>query len=231
MDSGGDIALRGRPQAVEGQTFTNVPVFYFTDADPNATVSNYTAVVKLGDGNSVTLTGTPSSNGQIVRNFVSGIAEGFQVQLSYTYAEELSNKTFSVQVSDVGGSSTSASTSTFSVADAPLTAGSAVTLGGDQKVALSGVQVASFTDANPNSTTGDFKATIKWETAAATSSGSISESGTDLRGDRQPRLRNGWHVHRQRDDYRRGRCDDGRQLYRDCSFRPAAGSRVAGESG
>jgi hypothetical protein len=93
------------PVATEGQAFSNVTVFHFTDADPNGTASDYTAVVTLGDGNQVTLTSTASANGQIVAH--SG--GGFDVQLSYTYAEELSGKTFSVSVSDTDGASTSSS--------------------------------------------------------------------------------------------------------------------------
>ena len=71
----------------------------------------------------MTLTSTPSSNGQIVAN--SG--GGFDVQLSYTYADELSNQTFSVKVTDDGGQTTQASTSTFSVADALLAGPPSVT--------------------------------------------------------------------------------------------------------
>ena len=47
---------------------------------------------------------------------------GFDVQLSYTYAEELTSQTFSVSVTDHNATA-GASTSTFSVADAALTAG------------------------------------------------------------------------------------------------------------
>src|SRR6185437_7538093 len=72
------------PSATEGQAFNNVTVFTFSDADRNATASDYTAVVTLGDGNTVTLTSTPGGYGQIVAN-----GNGFDVQLSYTYAEEL----------------------------------------------------------------------------------------------------------------------------------------------
>ena len=75
-------------------------------------------MVTLGDGSTVTLTNTPSANGQIVAS-----AGGFDVQLSYTYAEELTGQTFSVQVTDAGGSTTGASTNSFSVADASLVAG------------------------------------------------------------------------------------------------------------
>ena len=52
-------------------------VFHFTDANPAATASNYTAVVTRGDGTSVTLTSTPSANGQIVAS-----AGGFDVTCS-----------------------------------------------------------------------------------------------------------------------------------------------------
>ena len=76
-------------------------------------------MVTRGDGTSATLTSTPSANGQIVAH----TGGGFDVQLSYTYAEELTNQTFSVQVSDAGGASASTSSSAFSVADAGLTAG------------------------------------------------------------------------------------------------------------
>jgi hypothetical protein len=101
-----------------------VPVFHFSDADAGALASDYTAIVALGDGNSVTLTSTPSANGQIVAN-----GGGFDVQLSYTYMAAASNLTFSVQVIDNGDgrttadptdTMTSASTSAFVVVPAPL---------------------------------------------------------------------------------------------------------------
>ena len=110
--------------AVEGQSFTNLTVLHFTDDDPNGSVGDYTAVVTLGDGHQVTLTSTPSGNGQIVTN----TGGGFDVQLSYTYAEELTNATFAVQVYDTvdgrtvsnpSDSSAGYSTNSFSVADAP----------------------------------------------------------------------------------------------------------------
>jgi uncharacterized repeat protein (TIGR03803 family) len=168
-----------RPVAIEGQAFSNVTVFHFTDADPAATASDYTAVVTLGDGNTVTLTSTPSSNGQIVAH----TGGGFDVQLSYTYAEELSNKTFAVTVSDRGGSSASGSTTIFSVADAPLAA-TATAVTPVTNTAFTGV-VASFTDADPNGTAGDYTATITWGdgqtsagTIAANGAGGFTVSGT-----------------------------------------------------
>jgi sugar lactone lactonase YvrE len=159
------------PPLVEGQPFTNQTVFHFTDADPNGTPSQYTATVMLGDGNSVTLNGSPSAQGQIVAN----PAGGFDVRLSYTYAEELSNRTFSVQVNDVGGASTSASMSTFSVDDAPLTGSSAAVASGSVDVANSSIlSGATFTDANPGNHSGDFTAVINWGDGGPTSSGTVS---------------------------------------------------------
>ncbi len=105
------------PVVVEGQPFSGV-VFRFTDYDPQATASDFTAVVTLGDGNTVTLdsngvvSGPAAAGGRIVAD----PAGGFDVQLSYTYAKVLSNVTFAVQVTDLGGASVSASDSTFSVA-------------------------------------------------------------------------------------------------------------------
>ena len=103
------------PSATADVAFTDVPVFHFTDSDSNSTAADYTAVVTLGDGHTLTLTSTPSSNGQIV----PGSSGGFDVQLSYTYTELLSGQTFAVTVTDQGGQSTSASTNNFSVGIGP----------------------------------------------------------------------------------------------------------------
>ena len=108
------------PTAVEGVAFTNSTVYRFTDDNTLATASDYSAVVTLGDGNTVTLTSAAGPNGQIVAD-PNG---GFDVQLSYTYREELSNATFGVAVTDQGGQTTGGGTSNFSVADAALHGGS-----------------------------------------------------------------------------------------------------------
>jgi uncharacterized repeat protein (TIGR03803 family) len=105
------------PELYEDQPFSGT-VFRFTDSNPQATASDYTAVVTLGDGNSVTLnssdvvSGPAGAGGQIVAD-PNG---GFDVQLSYTYTKALSYQTFAVKVTDLDGASTGASTSAFSVA-------------------------------------------------------------------------------------------------------------------
>jgi uncharacterized repeat protein (TIGR03803 family) len=114
--NGNTISRIAPPVLVEGMPFSGT-VFRFTDSDPQAAPSDYTAVVTLGDGNSVTLSssgvvsGPAGAGGQIVAD-PNG---GFDVQLSYTYAETLSNQTFAVKVTDLNGASISASDSSFNV--------------------------------------------------------------------------------------------------------------------
>ncbi len=114
------------PSVSAGQAFQDTAVFQFSGLDSNS--ADYTAVVTLGDGNTVTLnsngvangpgiTNAPSASGQIVPDSDGG----FDVQLSYTYAGALSNQTFGVVVADNDGNSTSASTSTFGVGINPTT--------------------------------------------------------------------------------------------------------------
>src|SRR5207249_1881 len=156
------------PVATEGAAFSNVVVFHFTDADPAGTAPDYTAVVAPGDGNSVTLTTTPDVNGQVLANagvgfdvllsytyaeglhagnvqVVATTGGGFDVVLSYTYAEELSNPTFSVSVTD-HASTASASTTTSRLAAAPISAGSLTPPVATEGAAFSNVVVFHFTD-------------------------------------------------------------------------------------
>ena len=90
--------------------------------------------------------------------------EGFDVQLSYTYADALSNQTFGVQVTDVGGAQTGASTSTFSVADVPLTNATGVPVSATEGASTGLVTVATFVDpGNPSNTLqADYSAAITW---------------------------------------------------------------------
>ena len=146
------------PVATEGAALNSVTVFHFTDANPAGAASDYSALITWGDGNTDTVTSTPSAAGQIVANG----GGGFDVQGSHTYAEELTNATFSVSVTDAGGAATSASTSTFSVADAALTAGAFTPPVATEGVALSNVTVFHFTDADPAGAASDYTATITW---------------------------------------------------------------------
>ena len=144
------------PNTVTGVVFRDQTVFQFTDADPNASASDYTAVVNLGNGHAVTLTGTLGVNGRIVANGDGG----FDVRLSYTYFTAVTNQIFSVTVTDVGGASTSASTDNFSVAQSPLVAGPLTPPLAIAGQAFSNVTIFQFTDTNPALTGGNYAAVV-----------------------------------------------------------------------
>ena len=145
--------------AVEGSPFSGV-VASFTDPNPGATPSDYTATIAWGDGQ--TSTGTVTANG----------TGGFDVAGTNTYAEEGSYGII-VTIRDVGGASATAN-STATVGDAALFA-SGTAISAVEGNAFSGV-VASFTDANPNATAADYTATITWGDGQ-TSAGIITANG------------------------------------------------------
>src|SRR5437660_6219453 len=124
----------------------------FTDAYPAGTASDYVATVQTGDA-----TLTSAANPGNVTIVASG--GGFDVQLSYTYGEELTNQTFSVSVTD-HASTASASTSTFGVADAALTAGSFTPPVATEGAPFSNTVVFHFTDADPAGTASDYTAVV-----------------------------------------------------------------------
>ncbi len=168
------------PVTTEGATLTNVTVFHFTDDDSAGTASDYTATVTLGDGNSVMLTSTPSANGQIVAN-----GGGFDVRLTYAYADELTNQMFGVSVTD-HIATTSQSISNFSVADAALmdTSTSSSLSGPEGGVTVNNGVVATFTDANSGDHTADFtpagggSVTIHWGSGPDTA-GTVTYLGSN----------------------------------------------------
>jgi hypothetical protein len=144
------------PTATEGAAFGPVTVFHFSDANPNASASDYVATVQTGDA---TLSSTAKpSNVTVVADTANG---GFNVLLSYTYVEELINATFSVSVTDATAS-TSQSTGTFSVADAALTNVLAVNSNTAVEGQASTVLLATFTDPAGPEPVGDYSADINW---------------------------------------------------------------------
>ena len=144
--------------STENGSTTSSASFGFTDANPNATVSDFSATINWGDGS--------SSNGTV--SAVSG--GGFAVNGGHTYAEEGSYKV-TVSVNDTGGQSTSGN-ATASVADAALTAGSASVSPGNEGAGASNASFG-FTDANPTADAGDFSATINWGDGSS-STGTVS---------------------------------------------------------
>src|SRR5581483_7824374 len=130
---------------VEGTQVTAV-VATFTDSNPSAPLGDFTATINWGDGTTSTGTVVAQSGG------------GFAVNGTHTYAEEGNYQTV-ITVTDVGGSTETANSSA-AIADAPLTATPGI-ISGTEGAAINAT-VATFTDANPNATAGDFSATINW---------------------------------------------------------------------
>jgi hypothetical protein len=158
-----DAALTATGTTVTSPEFTAFSgvVGTFTDADPNGTVTDYTATVAWGDG--ATTAGT-----------VTAAGSGFQVSGSHTYTED-GSYTIKVSIADVGGSKASA-TSTATISE-PTISGSAVALAGFERSSATNVAVATFTHGNGAEPASGFSAIINWGDGT-TSSANVSESGT-----------------------------------------------------
>ena len=155
-------AAAGAPlTGTEGAALTGVTVATFSDANPNATVNDFTAMITWGDGSTSAGTVVATSN-------------GFAVTGTHTYDDEGSYLA-SVAITDKGGSTANAST-TVTVNDAALTAAAAAPLTGTEGTALTGVTVATFSDANPDATVNDFTAMITWGDGS-TSAGTVVATG------------------------------------------------------
>ena len=154
---------------VEGSSY-NGTVAHFSDANPNASASDFTASIVWGDG--ATTTGT----------VVANLGGGFDVNGIHTYAEEgAQNFTVTITALDNGTVSTG---QTATISDAALhSTGVAVTA--TEGTALSGVKVATFTDDDPAGTATDYTATIHWgdgSSSAGTVTANLS-GGFDVTGD------------------------------------------------
>jgi hypothetical protein len=134
----------------------------FTDANPIAKVTDFTATIQWGDS---------SSSAGSVRLDPKG---GFDVVGQHIYADE---GTYPVRVSviDVGGSKVVAQNTKVQVADAALKpVGVASTIQVTVNVPTGNQVVASFSDANPASTSAEYKAAIDWGDHTAPSAGLVA---------------------------------------------------------
>ena len=137
---------------------TPAPVaFGFTDANPAATASDFTATIDWGD--STTSAGTVTASGT-----------GFTAQGNHTYTHS-GTFTVTVTVNDVGGSTASA-TGTTTITSAPLTAGTLTIGTGVEGVTPSQLSFG-FTDGNPAGVAADYTATVTWGDTT-TSAGTIT---------------------------------------------------------
>jgi large repetitive protein len=161
--------------ATEGLPLANALVATFSDTNPLADPSDFSAIIYWADGTSsagvVTETGLPGTP--------------FVVHGTHTFLEETaagSPLPVVVVVTDEDGNSTStmAIPTLVTVNDAALT-GTGVPVNGVEANALSNVPLASFTDANPSGTVSDFAATITWGDGT-TSAGNIIKVGGNALG-------------------------------------------------
>jgi hypothetical protein len=148
---------------VEGVTPASLSAT-FTDGDTGATTSDFSGTINWGDGTTTVFTSADvTANG----------AGAFTVNGTHQYAEEGSYAP-TVTINDDGGSKAT-DTGSATVADAPLTASGVPTLNAAVGTSTGAIEVASFTDANPNTSLSDFKATIDWGDGT-TSTGTITEN-------------------------------------------------------
>jgi hypothetical protein len=169
-------ASAARVNAAEGAALSNVLVATFTDQDPGGTASDYSAVIDWGDGDT-TVAGSVSIRPD------PQVAGQFDVYASKTspYAEE-GGRQITVTITDNPASATAQST--VVIADAPLKPIN-VTVSPVAGAPFTGV-VASFTDADPAGTAGDYSALINWGDGnsstgviAANSSGGFDVTGSN----------------------------------------------------
>jgi cyclophilin family peptidyl-prolyl cis-trans isomerase len=158
----GDAAITATaaPFSVTEGTAATQTVATFTDADTGALPSDFQVSINWGDG-----TALDTTSGQ-----VTGTNGHYTVKGTHTYAEAGQYSAL-VTVTDVhtsagsgtdqGGAMTQA-TSTATVADAALTVQPGSGISATVGKPLSGVVVATFTDANPSTQSTDYVATIDW---------------------------------------------------------------------
>jgi hypothetical protein len=139
---------------------TNIVLMTFTDANPFATASDFSVGPVNWGG---TLVGVAPGLTVVADNTYSGPGSGWQVVAdSVTYAEK-NSYTVSLTVNDVDGASVNTANTSFSIADAPLTDTTSITVSATAGVASTNVAVMTFTDANPFATASDFKiGSVNW---------------------------------------------------------------------
>ncbi len=130
----------------EGHPFSG-KVAFFTDADPKPELGDFLTTIDWGDGQ--------SSAGTILQGGPSPSA--FTIIGDHTYLEE-GSFTLKVTVTDVGGSSASA-TEFVNIMDDPVGV-TAVSLGGRVEGISFTAILAHFGDSDPNGTLSDYAATI-----------------------------------------------------------------------
>jgi uncharacterized repeat protein (TIGR01451 family) len=152
-----------------GLELDNPVLLHFTDANPTATASDFTATVLWGDGlRNSSSDGTPS----VV--VVANPTGGFDVLGAHAYTQTIRDGSFTVDVRDAEGSDV-AGYGRISV-DYPLTAGPltvpSVHTEGDH---IQGMRLFGFIDSDPQGQASDFTVNVLWGdgTGSTSADGSV----------------------------------------------------------
>jgi hypothetical protein len=139
------------------------PVATFTDGNPNAMLSDFSATISWGDGtvSGGTITLSPTMPGTFV---VSGMHQFAPSSVPYQAI---------ITIKSVGGSTATAFT-TITISDTPITPGAPTAITAVESVPFT-AQVGTFTDANPNALPSQYATTIDWGDGSATSAGVIAK--------------------------------------------------------
>jgi ELWxxDGT repeat protein len=144
----GTLSLNAPSGLTEGKSTGTFTVATFTDANTGAPATDFTATVTWGDGTSGTASVVKTAPGS------------FAVRAAHAFAEEGSGLSLSVAIAD-DGSSISGVSSTFTVADYPLTSLSIHNPAATEGKGTNLLTVATFVD-NTLALPTDFTATITW---------------------------------------------------------------------
>jgi hypothetical protein len=159
----------GSPQSVvQGNSVLISPLVTFTDANPGAPLSDFTATIDWGDGTSSR--GTITKPNPAVSSFAVSGTHTFQKPGTYTAT---------VFIQDVGGSTTTAS-ATIVVSAQTITFGSEVKISGYDNTPLTHVDVATFTSNDPIATAVGYVATIDWGDGTPVTAGTIVEDAAGV---------------------------------------------------
>ena len=178
-------ALANPLPSTEGISTGSQVLATFSDGNPKAPISDFSGTILWGDGSS-----TNFASASVTQP--GGIGNPFNVSGSHIYADEGSYHV-TVKIKDVDGSTATATNTTFTVADAALTAGPAVSISSVEGNTTGNVVVAKFIDGDPTATKSDFSGTINWGDGNTTNftSANVTEPG----GLGTPFYVNGSHVY------------------------------------
>jgi large repetitive protein len=139
------------------------PVATFTDGNPNATLSEFTATINWSDGTESpgTITLSPTVPGEFV---VSG---------THQYAPSSTPYQAIITIDSTGGATATAFT-TITVTDTHITPGAPIGITATEGVPFT-LEVGTFTDANPGALPSQYATTINWGDGSSTASGVVGK--------------------------------------------------------